>query len=110
MPQPQRGGMLKLCRRFAVWATASAAASRGARLRFCPLAVGAGGGPAHEYLFSVEIFHKHADTLTLSAFGLIREDFDLGSNRQAGLCDAVPEEINRRSAFDAPVGHFAVRA
>src|SRR5436189_1267347 len=76
----------------------------------CRLAVSARSRAAHEYLFSIEVFHEHADALTLSALGLIREHLDLGSNRQTGLRDAIPEEIDRRSAFDAPVGHFAVLA
>src|SRR5438093_7031455 len=74
------------------------------------LAVSARSRAAHEYLFSIEVFHEHADALTLSALGLIREHLDLASNRQTGLRDAIPEEIHRRSAIHAPVGHFSFRA
>src|SRR5262249_24970559 len=87
----------------------SLAATRPAPLRFYRLAVGAWGRSTHEYLFPVKVFHKDADALALSALGLICEDFDLGSSRQAGFGDTVPEQIDRGAPFDTPVGHFAVR-
>jgi len=44
-------------------------------------AVGARSRPAHKHFSPIEIFHKDADALTLSAFGLICEDFDLRTDR-----------------------------
>src|SRR5438132_13581564 len=63
---------------------------------------------AHEHFPAIKVFHKNADAFTLSALGLIREDFDLRSDRQARFRDAIPEEIGRGATLDSPIGHLAV--
>src|SRR5262245_62704880 len=67
-------------------------------------AIGSGRRSAHEHLFSVEILNVYANTLGFTALGLIREDLDLGADRQACFRDAVAEEIGRGAALDTP-GH-----
>ena len=60
---------------------------------------GSGRRAAHEHLASVEILHEHTDAFALAALGLVAKELDLGSDRQAGFRDAVPEEIARWAAL-----------
>src|SRR5262249_48334382 len=77
-------------------------------LRWRRLAVSTGGGSTHEHLAPVQILDKNSNAFTLAALGLIGEDFDLSADGYACFCDAVAEQIGRRSALDAPIDDFAV--
>src|SRR5262252_9985608 len=72
------------------------------------IAVSAGRRATHEDLAAIEVLDEHANALRLAALRLIPEQLDLRADRQAGLRDAVSQQVGRRAAFDAPVRHVAV--